>query len=90
MQKYESLKNIIAIVGENELSAADRIDYQHAKELITFFSQDFSVAEHLTGKPGEYFTLQQTLDGIEKILNSGASSGNNNGENGKDEKKSKE
>jgi len=68
MQKYDSLKNIIAIVGENELSPADRIDYQSAKKLIEFFSQDFSVAEHLTGKPGEYFTRDQTLDGIEAIL----------------------
>ncbi len=70
MQKYESLKNIIAIVGENELSPADRTDYQNAKKLVEFFSQDFAVAEHLTGKPGQYFTLAQTLDGIEAILNS--------------------
>lgn len=70
MQKYDSLKNIIAIVGENELSPADRADYQNASKLIEFFSQDFAVAEHLTGKPGEYFTLEQTLDGIENILNS--------------------
>lgn len=69
MQKYDSLKNIIAIVGENELSPADRADYQNAKRLIEFFSQDFSVAEHLTGRPGQYFTLEQTLDGIEEILN---------------------
>jgi F-type H+-transporting ATPase subunit beta len=68
MQKYDSLKNIIAIVGENELSPVDRSDYQNAKKLIQFFSQDFAVAEHLTGKPGEYFTLDQTLDGIEAIL----------------------
>lgn len=69
MQKYDSLKNIIAIVGENELSAADKTDYQNAKKLIQFFSQDFAVAEKFTGKPGEYYTLQQTLDGIEAILN---------------------
>ena len=70
MQKYDSLKNIIAIVGENELSPADRADYQNAKKLIQFFSQDFAVAEHLNGKPGQYFTIDQTLDGIEEILNS--------------------
>ena len=68
MQKYESLKNIIAIVGENELSPDDRSDYQNAKKLITFFSQDFAVAEHLNGKPGQYFTLEETLSGIEEIL----------------------
>jgi F-type H+-transporting ATPase subunit beta len=70
MQKYDSLKNIIAIVGENELSPADRADYQNAKKLITFFNQDFSVAEKFSGRPGEYFTLEQTLNGIEEILTS--------------------
>ncbi|MDB5183111.1 MAG: atpD [Candidatus Saccharibacteria bacterium] len=69
MQKYDSLKNIIAIVGENELSPADRKDYQSAKKLIEFFSQDFSVAEKFSGKPGQFFTRDQTLDGIEAILN---------------------
>jgi F-type H+-transporting ATPase subunit beta len=68
MQKYDSLQNIIAIVGENELSPADRADYQNAKKLITFFNQDFSVAEKFSGRPGEYFTLEQTLSGIEEIL----------------------
>ncbi len=68
MQKYDSLKNIIAIVGENELSPADRQDYQNAKKLIQFFSQDFAVAEKFSGRPGEYFTLEQTLSGIEAIL----------------------
>ena len=68
IQKYDSLKNIIAIVGENELSPVDRKDYQNAKKLIQYFSQDFSVAEHLTGKPGEYYTLEETLSGIEAIL----------------------
>lgn len=73
MQKYDSLKNIIAIVGENELSPADRADYQNAKKLIQFFNQDFSVAEKFSGRPGEYFTLEQTLSGIEEILNGKAS-----------------
>jgi F-type H+-transporting ATPase subunit beta len=69
MQKYDSLKNIIAIVGENELSPADRQDYQNAKKLIQFFNQDFAVAEKFSGRPGEYYTLEQTLSGIEAILN---------------------
>ena len=68
MQKYDSLKNIIAIVGENELSPIDRADYQKAKKLIQFFSQNFTVAEHLSGQPGEYYTLEQTLKGIEEIV----------------------
>ncbi len=70
MQKYESLRNVIAIVGEGELSPADRVDYQNAKKLIEFFSQNFSVAERYNGRTGEYFTRQQTLDGIEEILES--------------------
>ena len=68
MQKYDSLKNIIAIVGENELSPADRADYQNAQKLIQFFSQNFSVAEKFSGHPGEYYTLEETLSGIEEIL----------------------
>ena len=75
MQKYDSLKNIIAIVGENELSPGDRADYQNAKKLIQFFSQDFAVAEKFSGKPGEYYTLQQTLDGIEEIISAPAKDG---------------
>lgn len=69
MQKYDSLKNIIAIVGENELSPADRKDYKDAQKLIDFFSQDFAVAEKFSGRPGQYFTLEETLTGIEAILN---------------------
>ena len=69
MQKYDSLKNIIAIVGENELSPADRSDYQKAKKLIQYFSQDFAVAERYNGRKGEYFTITETLNGIEDILN---------------------
>lgn len=68
MQKYDSLKNIIAIVGENELSPEDRSDYHKAQDLIQFFSQDFTVAERLSGKPGQYFTLAETLNGIEAIV----------------------
>src|SRR5581483_4212511 len=47
LQKYESLKGIIAIIGENELSAAERRDFQMAKELIQFFSQTAAVAEKM-------------------------------------------
>lgn len=68
MQKYESLKNIIAIVGENELSPVDRADYNKAKKLIQFFSQNMFVTESLSGKKGEYFTSEQTLSGVEEIL----------------------
>lgn len=68
MQKYESLKNIIAIIGENELSAEDRRDYGKAKQLIEFFKQNPSVVEDLTGEPGESFNREQTLKGVEEII----------------------
>jgi F-type H+/Na+-transporting ATPase subunit beta len=68
MQKYDSLKNIIAIIGENELSAQDRTDYLKAKKIIEFFSQNMFVTESLSGKKGEYFTLDQTLTSVEEIL----------------------
>lgn len=68
LQKYESLKGIIAIIGENELSAADRADYAKAKKLITFFSQKMHVMEPQTGEKGESFTREQTLKGIEEII----------------------
>ncbi|HEV2412972.1 MAG TPA: F0F1 ATP synthase subunit beta [Candidatus Saccharimonadales bacterium] len=68
MQKYDSLKNIIAIIGQSELSPDERRDYEKAQKLINFFSQSFSVAEELTGTKGEYFTREETLKGIEEIL----------------------
>lgn len=68
MQKYDSLKNIIAIIGKSELSPEERRDYDRALKFIQFFSQSFHVAEDLNGEQGEYFTLDQTLQGVEEIL----------------------
>lgn len=68
LQKYESLKNIIAIIGENELSPADRAEYAKAKELIQFFHQDNHVTEVLSGKKGQYFAREDTLKGVEEII----------------------
>jgi len=68
LQKHESLKNIIAIIGENELSASDRADYTKAKRLIQNFTQNMSVMTKHTGLPGEYFTREQTLQSIEEII----------------------
>ncbi|HET9098021.1 MAG TPA: F0F1 ATP synthase subunit beta [Candidatus Saccharimonadales bacterium] len=68
IQKYESLKGIIAIIGENELSAADRSDYQKAKKLIQNFTQNMSVMTKHTGVPGDFFTREETLKSIEEIL----------------------
>jgi F-type H+-transporting ATPase subunit beta len=68
LQKYESLKSIIAIIGENELSPTDRDEFRKAKELIQYFNQNFFVSEAMMHKKGEYFTREQTLGGIEQIL----------------------
>jgi F-type H+-transporting ATPase subunit beta len=68
LQKYESLKNIIAIIGESELSPVDRADYAKAKKLIQYFSQNMHVTEELTGQKGEYITREETLNGVEEII----------------------
>jgi len=68
LQKYQSLKSIIAIIGENELSPVDRADYAKAKKLIQNFSQQMFVTEKLTGLPGQFFTRDQTLKSIEEII----------------------
>lgn len=68
IQKYESLKSIIAVIGENELSPTDRADYSKAKKVIENFSQNMFVTEKLNGLPGEIFSRDQTLKSIEEIL----------------------
>lgn len=68
LQKYESLKGIIAIIGENELSASDRADYAKAKKLIANFTQNMNVMEKHNGIPGDFFTREQTLQSIEEII----------------------
>lgn len=68
LQKYESLKGIVAIIGESELSNEDREDYGKAQKLIKFFSQQFNVMEKMSGIPGEHFTREDTLNGIEEII----------------------
>lgn len=68
LQKYDSLKNIIAIIGESELSAADRADYEKAKKLIQNFSQNIHVMEKFTGASGDYFSREETLKSIEEII----------------------
>lgn len=72
LQKYESLKSIISIIGENELSATDRSDYAKASQLIAFFSQNMFVTEQMTGKKGEFVSRVETLQGVEAILDGAA------------------
>ncbi len=68
LQKYESLKSIIAIIGENELSPVDRADFAKAKKLIQNFTQDMHVMEKHNGVPGQSFTRDETLASIEEII----------------------
>jgi len=68
LQKYESLKGIIAIIGENELSPADRADYAKAKKLIKNFTQNMNVMTKHTGVEGEFYSREETLRSIEEII----------------------
>ena len=68
LQKYESLRGIIAIIGENELSPADRADYAKAKKLIANFTQNMNVMTKHNGIKGDFFTREQTLQSIEEII----------------------
>ncbi|HSX24057.1 MAG TPA: hypothetical protein VLE74_03090 [Candidatus Saccharimonadales bacterium] len=68
LQKHESLKGIIAIIGESELSVADRADYAKAKKLIANFTHNMNVMTKHNGIPGDFFTREQTLQSIEEII----------------------
>ncbi len=68
LQKHESLRSIIAIIGENELSAADRADYAKAKKLIANFTQNMNVMTKHNGVAGDFFSREQTLQSIEEII----------------------
>lgn len=70
LQKHESLKGIIAIIGENELSPTDRRDFQKAGQFIKFFSQDLFVTETFADEAGQHVSRAETLNGVETILNS--------------------
>jgi F-type H+-transporting ATPase subunit beta len=68
LQKYESLKGIIAIIGENELSPEDRADFAKAKKLKEYFTQHMFVTEKMLGVPGEYVKRDDMLNGVEEII----------------------
>jgi F-type H+-transporting ATPase subunit beta len=68
LNKYEELRKIVAVIGLEELSQADRIIYARARKVQNFLTQPFFVAEGYTGKAGEYVTVRQVVDGCERIL----------------------
>jgi F-type H+/Na+-transporting ATPase subunit beta len=68
LQKYKELKDIIAILGMDELSEEDKQSVSRARKIERFFSQPFHVAEVFTGSPGKYVTLKETIRGFKMIV----------------------
>ncbi|KAK2197362.1 bifunctional ATPase [Babesia duncani] len=69
LQDYKSLQDIIAILGMDELSEADKFVVARARKVQRFLSQPFQVAEVFTGKPGRFVELEDTISGAKEILN---------------------
>jgi F-type H+-transporting ATPase subunit beta len=69
LQKYKDLQDIIAILGMDELSEADKLVVERARKVEKFLSQPFFVAEVFTGAPGKYVELADTIRGFKGILN---------------------
>ncbi len=69
LQRYKELKDIIAILGMDELSEEDKRTVTRARKIQRFLSQPFFVAEVFTGSPGKYVSLKDTIAGFRGILN---------------------
>ena len=69
LQKYKELKDIIAILGMDELSEEDKLSVNRARKIQRYLSQPFYVAETFTGSPGKYVSLKSTMKGFQAILN---------------------
>jgi len=67
LQDYNSLKDIIAILGMDELSEDDKLTVQRARKVQKFLSQPFDVAEVFTGSPGVQVDLEDTLDSFDAV-----------------------
>jgi F-type H+/Na+-transporting ATPase subunit beta len=68
LQRYKELKDIIAILGMDELSEEDKQTVARARKIERFLSQPFHVAEIFTGAPGKYVSLKETIAGFKGIL----------------------
>ncbi len=68
LQRYAELKDIIAILGMDELSEDDKMTVARARKIERFLSQPFHVAEVFTGSPGKYVSLKDTIRGFQGIL----------------------
>jgi F-type H+-transporting ATPase subunit beta len=69
LQKYKELRDIIAILGMDELSPEDKLAVGRARKIQRFLSQPFTVAEVFTGSPGKYVSLKDTIKGFAMIVN---------------------
>ena len=69
LQRYKELRDIIAILGMDELSPEDKLAVARARKMQRFLSQPFSVAEVFTGSPGKYVSLADTIKGFKMIAN---------------------
>lgn len=68
LQRYKELKDIIAILGMDELSEEDRLTVTRARKIQRFLSQPFFVAEVFTGTPGRYVPIKETIRGFKGIV----------------------
>ncbi|MAX28346.1 MAG: F0F1 ATP synthase subunit beta [Thiotrichales bacterium] len=69
LQRYKELRDIIAILGMDELSEVDKLTVSRARKIQRFLSQPFFVAEVFTGSPGKYVSLKDTIAGFQAIVN---------------------
>jgi len=68
LQRYKDLRDIIAILGMEELSEEDKVAVARARKLQRFFSQPLHVASQFTGLAGKYVKLQDTINGVDEII----------------------
>ena len=68
LQRYKELQDIIAIMGMDELSEADKLTVSRARKVQRFLSQPFHVAEQFTGMAGKYVPVRETIRGFKEIV----------------------
>jgi F-type H+-transporting ATPase subunit beta len=69
LQRYKELRDIIAILGMDELSPEDKLAVARARKIQRFLSQPFTVAQNFTGSPGKYVSLSDSIKGFKMIVN---------------------
>jgi F-type H+/Na+-transporting ATPase subunit beta len=68
LQRYKDLKDIIAILGMEELGDDDKLTVSRARKIELFFSQPFTVAQQFTGRPGKYVPVKKTVESFKRVL----------------------